>query len=396
MTILRTRRATLAVLLALGLAGCGGGPAPAPPAPGGAPDARSQLGSGLGGWETQSPAPSAAPSAAGSPGAPASAAPSPAGSPLPGGQGPGLIAFASNRDDGGGRGFDIFVYDPMAATVLALPGVNTDDDEISPSLSANGRYLVYATDENGDFDIRRFDLQSQIIDSLRTLNTTSDEVAPWIDDAGDTIAFVSLESGDRRLRLHDVGDQKTSIVAPVERLGGDVQEVSLSADGRWIAFAADGRNGSDDLYVYDRDGGTLYSPPFVNTEDDERSPVLSANGRYLLYVSEDLGSDDIRLADLQTGFVDQLILANTNDDESKPRFLNDDSILFVSDRSGDLRLYRYRTASGLVDTLPIANIVGDDSTIGDPTANGGGGGGGFGGGFGGIGGTFGGIGGGFF
>ena len=283
----------------------------------------------------------------------------------------GLIAFSSNRDTGGGYGADVFVYDHLAGTVLALPGVNTSYDEINPRISGNGRWLIYASDAEGDFNIYLYDVQTSLIDTLASLNTPYDEVAPTIDDAGSVIAYAFRRNGRWTLGVHEVATQRTYIPAPVNNLYGDVRTPWISGDGRYVAFAADVDRSGYDIFLYGFESGVLVSPPFVNSEDDEFEPALSQDGSQLVFVSDRAGNDDIFVSDLRSGFTDRLVLANSNYRERSPRFLggSPDTIVFNSDRSGRRRLYVFNTGMGVLDTLAIAHDIGSDDEMLDQSSS---------------------------
>lgn len=283
----------------------------------------------------------------------------------------GLIAFASNRDTGGGYGADVFVYDHLAGTVLALPGVNTSYDEINPRISGNGRWLIYASDAEGDFNVYLYDVQTSLIDTLPSLNTPYDEVAPTIDDAGSRIAYAFRRNGRWTLGVHEVATQRTYIPAPVANLYGSVRTPWISGDGRYVAFAADVDRSGYDIFLYGFEAGVLVSPPFVNSDDDEFEPALSQDGSQLVFVSDRTGSDDIYMSDLRSGFTDRMVLANSNYDERSPRFLggSSDTIVFNSDRSGRRRLYVFNTGMGVLDTLAIAHDIGSDDEMIDQSSS---------------------------
>lgn len=293
------------------------------------------------------------------------------------GQG-GLVAFSSNRDTGGGYGADVFVYDHAAGTVLALPGVNTGDDEINPRVSANGRWLIYATDVNGDWDIYLYDLKTGLVDMLPTLNTEYDEVAPTVDDDGTTVAYVLERGGYQTLGLHDLTTGRSYVPTVVAQLGDDVRTPWLSGDGNYVAFAADVDYTGWDIFIYDIEAATLISPPFVNSPDDEMDPALNADGSMLVFATDRMGSDDIMLAEMTTGVLDRLMLANSPYDERSPRFLGGDeqAIVFNTDRSGDRQLMLFHPGAGVIDTLPILHEIGSDDEMVDQSSSAGGIGGG--------------------
>jgi Tol biopolymer transport system component len=307
----------------------------------------------------------------------------------------GIIAFMSDRDTGGGKGFDIFVYDAVAATVLALPGVNTYADEVNPRLSSNGAWLVYQSDETGDNDILIFDLRNQLINTLQTLNTYADETQPDISDDGRMIVYVSNEIRDHgyddkggykddkynskdgkggkndfkdfkgkrfndELRIFDALTGNNFRVPVANRGLTDITWPSISGNGEIIAYGGSetGYLKDSDIFVYSLLAAAQLTPPFVNTEDGEYNPDLDLTGSLIAFVSDRRGSEDLYAVDLKSGFTDNLVLANTDYyDEQEPRWLAGPGgqLIFHSDRSGEFRLYAYDMATALVDTLPVAN-----------------------------------------
>lgn len=307
----------------------------------------------------------------------------------------GIIAFQSDRDTGGGLGMDIFVYDANAATVLALPGVNTFANESNPRLSSNGRWLVYQSDELGSEDILLFDLGTQLINTLQTLNTEfSNEFMPDIANSGDLLVYVSDQAGYDELRVYDVLTGANFRV-PVANRGLDfITWPTISGNGDIIAYGAspDGWCDTSDIFVYSVRDAAQLTPPFINTPFGEYNPELSLAGDVVLFVSNRRGTEDIYAVDLTTGFTDNLVLANTDfASEQEPRFLGGmpDAIVFQSDRTsfkggklsllgvdevkddkdwdkdhkdkdrvrryGQFRLYAYDLRTALLNTLPVAN-----------------------------------------
>lgn len=269
-----------------------------------------------------------------------------------------LVAFQSDRATGGGAGFDIFVFDAKAATVLALPAVNTDANESEPRLSSNAEWLVYETDANGTDDIYLFSMRTLLINSLRTLNTqTANEQQPDVSNDGRLIAFVSDETGPEQLRVYDIANGANYIVPVANRGLTNIDRPTISGNGNVVAYAATAAGEDYDVFVYSLRDAAQLTPPFINTEDDEWNPDLSDSGDRVLFVSDRRGSADVYLTDLQSGFTDNLVLANTASTEEEPRFLgrSEDRIVFQSDRTGNNRIYAYDRDTGLLDTLPVAN-----------------------------------------
>ena len=80
-----------------------------------------------------------------------------------------FLAFHSNRPGGEGM-FDIYVYDRVTRNFLPLPGANTAMSELNPALSPDGRYVAYSTDSEGGGDIRLYDIGLHLPIPLPGLN----------------------------------------------------------------------------------------------------------------------------------------------------------------------------------------------------------------------------------
>jgi Tol biopolymer transport system component len=325
-----------------------------------------------------------------------------------------LVAFESDRAEGGGndnctdcdhhkRNTDIFVYDALAQTVLALPGVDTTACETNPRLSANGQFLVYQTDANGTQDIEVLDLSTMLIDTLHTLNTTDfDEMEPDVSDDGNLIIYVSnearLDDGSPcdQLRIYNTHNGADFIVPVADRGLNHITWPTISGNGDVIAYGAiadtphvhqdpvkcdncdpntlpsgakdrsDAQRSNYEVFLYSIRAAAQLTPPFINAPDsDTYNPDLNELGDKVVYVSNRRGSEDIYLTDLRSGFTDNMVLANSDCHEQEPRFLGltDSRIVFQSDRTGNFRIYAYDLPTALLDLLPLANECCDGDSM---------------------------------
>jgi Tol biopolymer transport system component len=157
------------------------------------------------------------------------------------------------------------------------------DDSLAPSVSADGRYVAFASDA----------------DNLVAADTNNSEDVFVRDRQTGSTELISVDSNE---------------------LAGDSDSYlpSISADGRYVAFASDAdnlvagdTNGSADIFVRDRQTGTtervsLTSAGAQDDSDSER-PVITPDGRYVAFGS----------------YADDLVAGDTNDLED----------VFVRDRT---------------------------------------------------------------
>ncbi|HEY9721521.1 MAG TPA: hypothetical protein V6D47_05880 [Oscillatoriaceae cyanobacterium] len=281
-----------------------------------------------------------------------------------------LIPFASDRPAGGLGGFNLYIYDLTAQTVLLPPGANTPGDEFNPSLSQSNRWLVYATNGPGHYEVWLYDLASQLVNPLPNLNTGPDQESPVIDGSGTRITYQSFLGGRYRLRLFELRTQTQFSVAAIDALGTPILSPYISADGTKLAFATSIADHQRDIFLYDIPSATLWSPPFVNTPFVEDEPVLSPDNRLLVFSTTRRGNEDVMLADLRSGFVDPLVLANSPATELTPSFVGPkaNGVLFVTDRTGkqDRRMMIFWLDKNALDTLPNAHEPGYLDTFSPP------------------------------
>jgi len=254
------------------------------------------------------------------------------------------LAFTSSATDlapgqqdpdlGSGPNYDVFLWDRVtgaltlvshAASGLQVAG-NGDSD--GPALSADGRFVAYRS-QAGDLVPGQTDRGSNAFLFDRMTGATvlvsrapesavapgGSETAPALSADGRFLLFSSPTGGldpsgtssffDSVIYLYD----KTAMT--YQQIGiSDVhpQRVALSADGRFAAFLSrsglvPGINSGDfnQIYLYDRVARSLslathQSQAIFGSHGEADEPALSADGRYLAFISEgeDLVAGQIR------------------------------------------------------------------------------------------------------
>jgi len=170
---------------------------------------------------------------------------------------------------------DVFLYDRTARSTrlisrsAASPTTAGDDASDQSGLSADGRYVVFAS------------LASNLVTGVNDPPASSDVFL--FDRVTAGTALVSRSAAD-----------------PNAAAGGDSLEPAISADGRWVAFSSEApdlvpgaadANQASDVFLWDRTTGakTLVSRSAANgrtsANDFSNHPSLSADGRYVLYES---------------------------------------------------------------------------------------------------------------
>jgi Tol biopolymer transport system component len=243
-------------------------------------------------------------------------------------------SFATNLVDDDTNGvFDVFVHDRMTGTTTRVSvnsaGAQGDRMSFAPSLSADGRFVAFASlatnlvddDTNGTSDVFVHDRITDTTSRVSRCGTTlclqgfpaegdDHSLAPSLSADGRFVAFDSLATnladedtnGSYDVFVHD---RMTGTTSRVSRCGttkvfclqgfpanGDSGGAALSADGRFVAFASlatnlvdDDTNDDSDVFVHDRITGTTSRVSRCGTtkvfclqgfpaNGDSRSPAL--------------------------------------------------------------------------------------------------------------------------
>jgi Tol biopolymer transport system component len=244
------------------------------------------------------------------------------------------VAFASRATnlvpgDTNGR-TDVFVRDrrPGGGTTrvsLASNGAQGNDDSSDPSLSADGRFVAFASlatnlvpgDTNGRTDVfvrdRTTGTTTRISKGVGLSQPNGFSFGPRISANGRYVAFVSratnlvqpATSGEGDVFVHDRQTGVTSLASVPRRRGGRANGPSglgglaISGNGRFVAFdseasnlVAGDTNGRTDVFVRDRQLGTTtrLSVPAGGGEADGDSGsfgvTISGGGFFVAYSSD--------------------------------------------------------------------------------------------------------------
>lgn len=186
-----------------------------------------------------------------------------------------------------------------------------------PSISANGRYLVFTTpaalvsgDTNGVYDVYQYDRMLNVFTliSVNPAGVAGNGLSLWGSVSGDgrSVVFESaatdLVAGDGNgksdIFVRDLRTGTTSIVTPAGN--GHSRTPRLSADGRWVAFVSEASNlvagdtnAAPDVFAFDRQSGQTQrvsvrsggaqsqGVPLYMT----RPPSVSADGQKIAFTS---------------------------------------------------------------------------------------------------------------
>lgn len=238
------------------------------------------------------------------------------------------VAFISDSSnlvpgDTNGRA-DVFVHDRRLHLTervsVSSSGAEADGDSYFPSISADGRYVAFSSDATnlvGDDTNKKADVFVHDRWTRRTERVSvaasgaqgeGDHLFSCISADGRYVVFVSdssnLVSGDTNgtadVFVRDRWTHRTERVSiSSDGLEGDGEHLSpcISADGRYVAFISNSKNlvkgdtnNVADVFVYDREKGRTervsVSTAGRQGDKDSYSPSISADGRYVAFISD--------------------------------------------------------------------------------------------------------------
>jgi serine/threonine protein kinase/Tol biopolymer transport system component len=145
-----------------------------------------------------------------------------------------------------------------------------------------------------------------------------EQFAEWTAD-GRHVTFTDLSAANGLFRIPAGGGEAEPLI---EKPGGAVFEAAMSHDERTIVYRLGGIPG--DLYYMRRD--SLSTPhPLLTSPFDERAPALTPNDRWLAYVSNETGRDEVYVRQYPQGGGRWLVSATGG---TEPRWRRDGRELF--------------------------------------------------------------------
>ena len=230
------------------------------------------------------------------------------------------------------------------------------------ALSPDGT-RVALTREN---KLNRSDQDLWVVDVAR--NTTSrltsdafpESVPQWSADGQSVIYAVGHDDADVRAKAMSGASEQTLLrhadLKPGMFVNPLLTNFSASRDGRWLTVTIDTRaRGRSDIWILDlREGGTL--TPLIEQDFDQRQAALSPDQRWLAYVSNESGADEVLLRPL-TWPADSPPTAGAAIPVSRgggraPRWRGDSAELFYQPPDG-----------GVVSVKIAANAIGEPAPL---------------------------------
>lgn len=267
--------------------------------------------------------------------------------------------------------FETYYAQYLTGSKEKAPGKLLIDDEkagrlnISPSISPNGKYVIFLTEKNL-FTVDYYLADARTGKIIRKIASESRDgrldAFNWVESAGTWspdskfFAFVAYEKGRNVLVVKEAASGRTSKVIAIPGVPA-FNNPAWAPRGQEIVVAGL-VNGQVDLYGFDIK--TMKVRRLTNDAYSEMLPAWSADGSRLVFSSDRLSFGKGRVngkwvynlseLDLATGNVSDIRIF-WGADNLNPAYDNHGNILFVSDRDGYRNLYRYEPDSGKVFQL---------------------------------------------
>jgi serine/threonine-protein kinase len=205
----------------------------------------------------------------------------------------------------------------------------------APRISPDGTRLAFAASISrvGELSLHRLHVLDIARGTSLPINLDGDaEQSAWTSD-GDSLVFVRDESRVV-VRAADRSGNERVIIAPstdstgVLRAGDQIGRVTTA--GPWVAFARTRASGTDIVLTRrDSTGARIYGDDTHN----EYAPTLAPNGRWLAYVTNETGRDEVYIGAFPVPGGRQPV---SLDGGTEPVWAHDGRTLYYRDGRGDL------------------------------------------------------------
>lgn len=287
-----------------------------------------------------------------------------------------LIAFASFKERKLHPKVYFYEHDGASAgqIVGSIDAVNQRSD-YRPSLSADGNLCAFAGEkENETGRVYVWDRAAKkLLDPPKVNDNPNGQHGAALSADGKWLAFAAWNrpgaSARWQVLRYDYAKQQVADSPGLNDPAADAQAPALSGDGRFVAFATNRRGGIGltDVALYDATAKADVPLPGLNSPQSDTTPSLSADGKLIAFASNrpgGAGGYDVYLYDRGAkGFV-PLPGLNGVGHEQTPALSGDGRyVVFVAERTrgeGERDVYLYDRAAGKLLPTPGLNSAAED------------------------------------
>jgi Tol biopolymer transport system component len=210
-----------------------------------------------------------------------------------------------------------------------------------PAWSPDGRRLAYSAPGANVSGIWIYDAKAGTTARLATRVTASRSV--WSPD-GKRIAFINNQRENQPVDVIPAdGSAAESVLVPAPP-NSTIREAAFTPDGKSLVLTTSATlQAPRDIMLVALGAGGSQPKPLVATAADERQPVVSADGRWLAYMSNESGGDEVYVRPMNAPGGAAVLSKGGG---SMPRWTRDGHVIYV-DASGSFRRVELTTVGGL-------------------------------------------------
>jgi len=168
-----------------------------------------------------------------------------------------------------------------------------------PSLSPDGLRVAVISSESGNQDVWVHDLVRSTKTRL-TFNSTTNVQPVW-SPSGRDLLYESRQGRASRIETKPAdGTGEAVVLVESARI---LPNPAWSPDGRYVVYQDNNPEGANDIHYLELQSDGTPSEPvaFLSTPARERVPKVSPNGRFLAYLSNESGRDEVYVRPFPSG-----------------------------------------------------------------------------------------------
>ncbi|WP_163714629.1 S41 family peptidase [Mangrovibacterium lignilyticum] len=214
--------------------------------------------------------------------------------------------------------------------------------------SPDGKYIAYLSDETGEFEVYMKEAKIgataiQLTDGADTYKFTLE----WSPDSK------KIMWADRKLRLKYVDVESKKVTTAYESEYGQIRAYNWSPDSKWIVFSKPTDNDFSTVSVYNLD--TKDVNDVTDNWYDSGSPNFSADGKYIVFVSERDFNPTYSHTEWNHSYSDmsRVYLAILSQETTSPFALENDTVKVEEEGSADKKEDSKESAKAADKTVKI-------------------------------------------
>ncbi len=164
----------------------------------------------------------------------------------------------------------------------------------NPLFSPDGKKLAVII-YGSTYHLGLYDLQRDILTPL-TFSGDNDRLA-WLRD-GSRLSFMSNLDG--KYQIYMIAADGSGTPEKLFEQEGNPYPGSWSHDGKMLAYVVTGKETKSDIWIFSKDGKPEIRP-LVATRASETGPQISPDGRWIAYISDESGENEVYVQPFPSG-----------------------------------------------------------------------------------------------